>query len=411
MDIGRFFKKVTVTSLYSALLRGCYAKVTVTFYNFKDTHMKSRIEKLYTALEQARLDAVALNPGPTLTYLTGLNFHLMERPVVMFFVPGQDLALVLPEVEMPKLQGLAYRVNAFSYPEDPSTWEDAFRTAAQALSLDTLTDAGGKRIGVEPRALRLLEFRYIQAGARAADFPDASEALGSLRLHKDEAEVQKMRRAVEIAQGALKATIPLIKIGMTERELATELTVQLLHHGSAPELPFAPIVSSGPNSANPHAAPSERKLQPGDLLVVDWGATFEGYISDLTRTFAIEAVDEELAQLHHIVQQANAAGRAAARPGAAAAEVDKAARGVIEQAGYGAYFTHRTGHGIGLDAHEPPYIRGDNPQILEPGMAFTVEPGIYLPGRGGARIEDNVVITETGAECLSEMEREMRVIV
>jgi Xaa-Pro dipeptidase len=349
---------------------------------------------------------MALNPGPTLTYLTGLNFHLMERPVVMFFVPGQDPALVLPELEMPKLQELAYRANAFPYPEDPSAWEAAFRTAAQTLSLDT----SGKRIGVEPRALRLLEFRYIQAGARAADFPDASEALGSLRIRKDEAEVQKMRRAVEIAQGALKATIPLIRIGMTERELAAELTIQLLRQGSAPELPFAPIVSSGPNSANPHAAPSERKLQPGDLLVVDWGATFEGYISDLTRTFAIGAVDEDLAQLHRIVQQANAAGRAAAKPGQAVSEVDKAARGVIEQAGYGAYFTHRTGHGIGLEAHEPPYIRGDNPQVLEPGMAFTVEPGIYLPGRGGVRIEDNVVITETGAVCLSGMGREIRLI-
>ena len=366
--------------------------------------MKSRIEKLYAVLERSRLDAVALNPGPTLSYLTGLGFHLMERPVVMFFVPGEDPALVLPELEMPKLQELAYRVNAFPYPEDPSAWEDAFRNAEQALSLDC------KRIGVEPRALRLLEFRYIQAGARAADFPDASEALGSLRIRKDQAEVQKMRRAVEIAQGALKAAIPLIKIGMTERELAAELTIQLLRQGSAPELPFAPIVSSGPNSANPHAAPSERKLQPGDLLVVDWGATFEGYISDLTRTFAIEVVDEELTQIHRIVQQANAAGRDAAKPGATAGEVDKAARSVIEQAGYGAYFTHRTGHGIGLDAHEPPYIRGDNPQILEPGMAFTVEPGIYLPGRGGARIEDNVVITETGAVCLSEMEREMMVV-
>jgi len=378
--------------------------------------MNPRLEKLYTAMDKSRLDAVALNPGPTLTYLTGLNFHLMERPVVMFFVPGKDPALVLPEFEMLKAQELAYKTELFPYPENPSEWNEAFRKAAQTLCLDTLTGAStltgtsGKRIGVEPRALRLLELGYIQAGARGADFTDASEAFGSLRLCKDKDEVRKMRRAVGIAQQALKATIPLIKIGMTERELAAELTIQLLRQGSAPELPFAPIVSSGPNSANPHAAPSECKLQPGDLLVVDWGAAFEGYISDLTRTFALGKMDAELAKIHKIVQQANAAGRAAAKPGQAAAEVDKAARAVIEQAGYGAYFTHRTGHGIGLEAHEAPYIRGDNLQILEPGMTFTVEPGIYLPGRGGVRIEDNVVITETGAECLSDMERKMMVV-
>jgi Xaa-Pro dipeptidase len=364
--------------------------------------MNPRLEKLYTAMQQSGLDAVALNPGPTLAYLTGLSFHLMERPVVMFFVPGQDPALVLPQLEMPKVQQLPYRADAFPYPEDPSVWDEAFRMAANSLSLDK------KRIGVEPRALRLLEFRYIQTGARAADFPDASEALGSLRLCKDQAEVQKMRRAVEIAEEALKATIPLIKVGLTERELAAELTIQLLRHDSAPELPFAPIVSSGPNSANPHAAPSERILQSGDLLVVDWGATFEGYISDLTRTFAVGEVDTELANIHKIVQQANAAGRAAAQPGQVAAAVDKAARGVIEQAGYGAYFTHRTGHGIGLEAHEQPYMRGDNLQILQPGMTFTVEPGIYLPGRGGVRIEDNMLVTETGAECLNGLERELR---
>lgn len=349
----------------------------------------------------AHLDAVALNPGPSLAYLTGLTFHLMERPVVGFFVPGRDPALVLPSLEMLKVQGLSYPVAAFPYGETPSSWYDAFHSATQSLHLD------GKRIGVEPRALRLLEFHYIQAGAPHADFPDASAALGSLRLCKDEVEAQKMRRAVEIAEAALTATIPHIKTGISEKELAAELTVQLLRHGSDPELPFAPIVSSGPNSANPHASPSERLLQPGDLLVVDWGATFEGYISDLTRTFALGPIDPELAKIHEIVQQANAAGRAAAAPGVEAAAVDHAARTVIEQAGYGAYFTHRTGHGIGIEAHEEPYMRGDNRQVLLSGMTFTVEPGIYLPGRGGVRIEDNILITETGADCLSTLLREM----
>jgi Xaa-Pro dipeptidase len=369
--------------------------------------MNPRLEKLYAAMERARLDAVALNPGATLTYLTDVTFHLMERPVVMFFVPGQEPALVLPTLETPKLLDLPYLAAAFPYQEDPSDWDSAFQQAVQRLGLD----AAHKRIGVEPRSLRLLEFRYLQGAAPSADFPDASAALGSLRLCKDPSEVQKMRRAVEIAEAALQSILPLIKIGISERELAAELMVELLRHGSAPELPFAPIVSSGPNSANPHASPSDRVLQPGDLLVVDWGATFDGYISDLTRTFAIGTVNAELAKIHAIVEQANAAGRAAARPGASAADVDRAARSVIEQAGYGDYFTHRTGHGIGIEAHEPPYMRSDNHQILLPGMTFTIEPGIYLPGRGGVRIEDNVLITEEGAMCLSGLERGMQRIV
>jgi Xaa-Pro dipeptidase len=364
---------------------------------------RSRLDRLTASLLNSNLDAVILNPGPTLKYLTGINFHLMERPVVLFVSPGKDPVLVLPELELPKVDLFPYKVQGIAYGENPSGWDDAFRKAVQALGLDA------KRIGVEPRQLRLLEFRHVKAGAPEADFPDATDVLAELRLRKDKAEVDAMRRAVKIAQDALEAVIPQIKVGMTEREVASELVMQLLKHGSESEMPFAPIVSAGPNSANPHASPTDRKLQTGDLLVVDWGAAYDGYISDLTRTFAVGEVDEEYKMIHRIVQDANAAGRAAAKPGVPCADVDKAARDVIEKAGYGKFFTHRTGHGIGMEGHEAPYMRGDNMQVLEPGMAFTVEPGIYLLGRNGVRIEDNIVISESGAESLSDMPREIRV--
>jgi len=312
--------------------------------------------------------------------------------------------IILPELEMRKVELFPYKVQAFAYGENPSDWDDVFRKAAQSLGLD------GKRIGVEPRQMRLLEFRHVKAGAPEADYPDASSVLAGLRLKKEKSEVDAMRRAVQIAQQALEAAIPLIKIGMTEKELSSELVMQLLRHGSEPEMPFSPIITAGPNTANPHASPSERKLQAGDMLVVDWGATYDGYISDLTRTFAVGEVDAEYAKIHRIVQEANAAGCAAAKPGVPCADVDKAAREVIEKAGYGKYFTHRTGHGIGMEAHEDPYIRSDNMQLLEPGMAFTVEPGIYFPNRNGVRIEDNVVITEDGADVFSDMPREIRVV-
>jgi Xaa-Pro dipeptidase len=365
---------------------------------------KSRFDKLNASLRASGLDAVILNPGPALTHLTGLRFHLMERPIVLFFAKDQDPAIVLPELELPKVASLPYKLHVFAYPENPSAWDDAFRGAVRALGLN------GKHIGVEPRQLRLLEFRYVETAAPEADYPDASAVLSGLRLRKEQAEVEAMRQAVKIAQSALEATIPLIRIGMSEKELSSALVSQLLKHGSEPELPFSPIVTAGPNSAIGHASPTERKLQAGDLLVIDWGAAYAGYVSDLTRTFAVGDVNEEYRRIHKIVQEANAAGRAAAMPGVPCANVDIAARDVIEKSGYGKYFTHRTGHGIGMEGHEEPYMRGDNMQILEPGMAFTVEPGIYLPGRNGARIEDNVVITETGADVLSDMPREIRVL-
>jgi Xaa-Pro dipeptidase len=194
---------------------------------------------------------------------------------------------------------------------------------------------------------------------------------------------------------------------MTERELASELVLQLLRQGSDPDLPFFPIVASGPNSANPHAHPTDRRIQEGDLLIVDWGASSGGYFSDITRTFAIGAVAPEFARIAEVVLEANAAARMAAKPESSAAEVDHTARSVITDAGYGEYFIHRTGHGLGLESHEHPYIRSDNPQLLKPGMTFTIEPGIYLTGTAGVRIEDDVVVTPDGSKSLVNLPREL----
>jgi Xaa-Pro dipeptidase len=365
----------------------------------------NRIETLSASLPDLGLDAIMLNPGPSLAYLTGLQFHLMERPVVLFVAAGKTPVIVLPELEKIKLEALPFAVEGFPYGEDPSTWGAVFAQAMGSLGLTP-----GKRVGVEPMRLRLLEFDYAQAAGKGLEFVPAGEAVGRLRLRKDAQEVDAMRKAVKCAQDALEAVLPSIRLGMTEKEIAGELVVQLFRHSADPELPFAPIVSGGPNAANPHASPGARPLQAGDLLVIDWGACVDGYVADLTRTFAVGRVDAEWEKIHKIVQQANAAGRATAKPGAPCAAVDRAARDVIEAAGYGDYFIHRTGHGIGLEPHEDPYMRGDNLQIMKPGMAFTVEPGIYLPGRNGVRIEDNLVITADGAECLSDMEREIRVV-
>jgi Xaa-Pro aminopeptidase len=361
---------------------------------------KQRQNLLSNLLRDSGLASIILNPGPTLTYLTGLQFHLMERPVVAIFSSDQPVYLVIPELEAAKTSNLSYPTQVFQYGEDPSTWLDVFRKAVQAAELEG-------QIGVEPNRLRFLELRLVEAAAPEAHFQTAESVLVNLRIRKDTSELAYLRRAVEIAQHALENTLPMIRTGLTERQVASELTQQLLKAGADPEMPFSPIVASGPNSANPHAAPSDRLLQEGDLLVIDWGAYFGGYCSDLTRTFALGKVDPEMSKIADIVKEANQAGRAAAKPGEAAEVVDQAARKVIDRAGYGAYFTHRTGHGIGMEGHEAPYMRAGNSKVLEPGMVFTVEPGIYLPGRNGVRIEDDVVITDEGSETLSTLPRQL----
>ncbi len=350
------------------------------------------------------LDALLLNAGPSLVYLTGMHFHLSERPIIAIFAGEHEPVIFLPELEMLKVSGLSFQLRACPYGEKPDDWGGILRTAISTLNLNR------KRIGVEPRQLRLLEYNLVRACIPEASFLDGSELISSLRARKDGDEIAAIRKAVSVAETSLEAAIPLVKTGMTEKELAAELVVQLLRHGSQPEMPFAPIVSSGPNSANPHAVPTERKLQPGDLLVVDWGAAVDGYVSDLTRTFAVGEPDAEFRKIHQIVLEANEAGRQVGKPGVPCAQVDMAARSVIEKAGYGEYFTHRTGHGIGMEGHEAPYLRADNLQLLEEGMVYTVEPGIYLPDRNGVRIEDNLVITGDGADCLSAMPRELRIV-
>jgi Xaa-Pro dipeptidase len=364
----------------------------------------NRISRLSALMPGANLDALVLNAGPSLVYMTGLHFHLSERPVAAIFLPDRSPVIVLPALELPKMEPLHGVMQAFPYEEDPSGWDKVFREALGGLNLD------GKRIGMEPRQMRMLEFRLVQAGASGAEYLDGSQLISKLRITKDKEELAAMRKAVTVAQEALEVILPSIRIGMTEKELAAELVIQLLRHGSQSDMPFAPIVSAGPNGANPHAVPSERKLQTGDLLVVDWGATVDGYVSDLTRTFTVGEPSAESTKISEVVLEANAAGREAGSPGVPCGDVDKAARQVIEKAGYGHFFTHRTGHGIGMESHEEPYIRSDNMQLLEPGMAFTVEPGIYLPGQNGVRIEDNLVVTATGIECLSDMDREIRQI-
>jgi Xaa-Pro dipeptidase len=363
---------------------------------------QARIERLLQLAAQAQLAAVAIMPGPNLHYFTGLHFHLSERPTLAIFpVQGQP-TLICPTFEATKTHRGPIAWQLFTYVDGQDPLE-AFHAASHALQLDQ------QRVGVEAYTMRVLELRLLERAAYALTCEPAEALIAQLRMVKDADEIAALRRAIAITERALDDVLDTVRTGLTERQVANLLTQALLQRG-AEGLAFEPLIQSGPNAALPHATAGERVIQSGDVLLLDFGITLDGYNSDITRTFVLGEASDEIRRMYELVKQANAAGRAAAKPGATGQDVDRAARQVIAAAGYGQYFTHRTGHGLGLEGHEPPYMVEGNAVPLVVGNTFTIEPGIYVPGLGGVRIEDDVVITASGAESLTTYDRELRII-
>jgi Xaa-Pro dipeptidase len=339
-----------------------------------------------------------------MAYLTGMAGHLSERPTIAFFPLDGQPALLVPGFEAMKAEQVALPIDwAFFTYSDEAGPADACARACRFLKL------AGKRVAVERFAMRVLELEMLQRNASRVQVIAAESLLTKLRVTKDEDELDKMRQAVSIAETALTQTLSEVRVGMTEREISSALIVNLLQDGSEGAA-FTPLVQTGANSASPHGSTSRRPSESGDVLLIDFGAVVGGYFSDITRTFALGEADPEMLAVYEVVKAANEAGRDAAGPGVACQDVDRAARRVIEEAGFGEFFIHRTGHGLGLEVHEPPYIVEGNDQLLEVGMTFTVEPGIYLPGRGGIRVEDDVMITDSGCSSLTSFERQFQVV-
>lgn len=365
---------------------------------------QARLTKLNRLMAQHNLDCVTIMPGPNMHYFADLDFHLSERPILAFFPHGEDPALVVPGFEQFKATTATNPLPWRLFP-----WNDEDGPAAAFAACCAELGLAGKRVGVESLGLRFAEQQLLQNNAPDINLVVADALITDMRQVKDEVELAHMRAAVQIVETVLHDTLPKIKVGMTEKEIAADLLVGLFKGGSE-ALPFDPLVQTGASGATPHAGPSDRKVQEGDLLIIDIGARYHGYVSDITRTFAVKSLNEKAKQIYQVVKAANEAGRAASKPGVTGQAVDRAARTVIEDHDYGEYFIHRTGHGIGLEGHEPPYMVEGDTQVLTPGMAYTVEPGIYIQGVGGVRIEDDVVITENGAECLTTFSRELRFV-
>jgi Xaa-Pro aminopeptidase len=362
----------------------------------------TRLADAAAAASLAELDALLLTPGPDLRYVVGYDAHALERLTCLVIPVGTDPFLVVPRLELPAAQASpAGRLGIEMIPWDET--DDPYALVAKRL------EGPGRRspevVGLADRMWALMVLRF-----RAA-LPDAQQRLASLalsplRARKSVAEVAALREAGQ-AIDRVHAEVPgWLRSGRTEEQVAADIYEAIVAQGHS-RADFA-IVASGPNAASPHHTASDRALRPGDAVVVDIGGTMPtGYCSDCTRTYVIGDPPDDFAAYYQVLKDAQEAACAAVRPGVTAESVDAAAREPITKAGYGEYFVHRTGHGIGLETHEDPYIVAGNTEQLRPGHAFSVEPGIYL-GPHGARIEDIVVCTDTGCERLNLVTRDLR---
>lgn len=359
-----------------------------------------RLKKLTKEMLAHGVDGIAVVPGPNMAYLSGIHSHLSERPVVLFFPTDDDPAIIIPTLEAMKARDVGMRPDRIFEWTDEEGYTGAFQQACAQLELADYL------LGVEALQMRLLEYELLKRYASGLQTTHAEPILMALRTVKEAGEIAAIERAIAVSERAMARLIPQIKTGMTEKQVAALLRHLQLDEG-ADAIAFGPIVSAGPNGASPHAVPTDRPLQAGDLLVIDWGCLVDGYPSDITRTFAVGEIDRQSRLIYEAVRLANEEGVRLSAPGVTGEEVDTAARDVIEDADFGEYFIHRTGHGLGVEMHEPPFMMQGNTTALIPGNVFTVEPGIYIPGKAGVRIEDNIVVTEDGCRCLTTLTREL----
>lgn len=360
---------------------------------------RARMERAARSAADAGLAGLLVAPGPDMVWLTGYTpTAVTERLTVLVLTPGHDPVLVVPTLEAPDAEHAAGASTLTL--RDWTDGKDPYAVAAALLD-------GRGRFGISDNtwAMHLLGF---QRALPDTSYASLTDALPMLRAVKDAAELELLAAAGAAADATFEEIRKVPFAGRRESDVGQDLAGLLRRFGHS-QVDFT-IVGSGPNGANPHHEVGDRVIQDGDMVVLDFGGLKDGYGSDTTRTVHVGEPTEEERRVHDIVRAAQEAGFAAVRPGAACQEVDRAARAVITDAGYGAYFIHRTGHGIGVTTHEPPYMIEGEEQPLVPGMCFSVEPGVYLPGRFGVRIEDIVTVTEEGGRRFNNTTREMVIV-
>jgi Xaa-Pro aminopeptidase len=347
----------------------------------------------------AGLAGVLVTPGPDLLYFAGYApIAITERITMLAMQEPRPPAMIVPVLERPGAESAPAAATI-----DLRAWADGADAYAAAAAM--LDPNGTYAISDSAWAMHVLG---LQKALPESRYVSMTDALPMLRAVKDAEELERLAAAGAAADAVFEEIAAARFSGRREAEIAAELAELLTAHGHS-TVEFT-IVGSGPNGANPHHEESDRVVQEGDMVVLDFGGTKDGYGSDTTRTVHVGEPADEEAEVYEVVRRAQQAAFEVVRPGAACQDVDRAARRVIADAGYGERFIHRTGHGIGLTAHEPPYMVEGETLPIEPGMCFSIEPGIYLPGRFGVRIEDIVVATEDGARRLNHTSRELRIV-
>lgn len=360
--------------------------------------LKEHYSKAIKIMVEKDVDALCLTPSADMYYLTGFWTDPTERPILCVLPRSGEPVFIVPRL-------YEEQVRARSWIKDIELWAEGTKTVDQLRDFLQKKKLLSGKIAVSDK-LWTGQFKIFQQAAPGAQFTFTSEILRHLRMLKSEQEIRLMEKSAELAEGALAATFPICREWDREFELAAYLEYEMRVKGSE-GTPFETIVASGPNGALPHYGSSDRKIREGEFVTFDVGATCDRYCSDITRTVAVGKVSPEMERAHSTVRKAHQEAMKAVRPGATCETIDLAARNVIRDGGYGEHFIHRTGHGVGLEIHEPPYIREGDLTKLEPGMTFSIEPGVYIPGEFGVRIEDVVVVTEDGCRPLTKYPTEM----
>ncbi len=349
-------------------------------------------------MKEKGIQALLLSPSANMFYLTGFQTFPGERLLVSILTDSGKCIFVVPKLYESEVKEKATYDELYS-------WNDTQNPIELLMAVADKHGIGNGCAAIE-ETMWFAAFDKINQAFENMDYVHAAEVIGALRQCKNEIEAEKMRKASQAADLALSNIINEIKPGMKECEVRDMLEAEMKKLGaSGPSFPT--IIGSGPNSALPHHGTGERVLQEGDALVMDFGCLLNNYCSDTTRTVVVGKASEKFKSVYAILKQAQQLAIDTVRPGVKACEVDYAARKHIADNGYGEYFIHRTGHGIGLEVHETPYITESNEVILEPGMIFSIEPGIYLEGEFGIRIEDLVMVTENGVEVLNQFGKEL----
>ena len=358
--------------------------------------MNNRMKQLEQSMNDKGLDSLLVTDPKHVYYLTGFASDPHERFLGLLLVRGEEPLLIVPALDAEAASAASSVKNILTHSDTDNPY----------LLLQQQFKGSIGTLGIEKEQLTVARYEELSASVSAKQYADIGPLLRSMRVNKSPEEIKRMKHAIELIEEVLRQGLKSVKVGVTEIEIVAELEYLMKKLG-AQGPSFDTMVLSGPKTALPHGTPGDRKIQHGDLLMFDMGVYADGYASDITRTFAVGDISPELKSIYNAVLEANLAGIQAIKPGVTLASVDQAARAAIDKAGYGPYFLHRLGHGLGMDVHEYPSVHGNNTDLVQPGMVFTVEPGVYVAGLGGVRIEDDIFVTENGVEVLTSYPKEL----